>query len=96
MMKRKLDAARIEEARRTTIKSDTTPIPLSRRRRVYCKQSAVLRAKRDIDFVMTISISPASQSAIIALNSSRLRVFVPVIPSSAYILTSSYVGWLAT
>ena len=60
------------------------------------KQSAVLRAKRDIDFVMTISISPASQSAIIALNSSRLRVFVPVIPSSAYILTSSYVGWLAT
>ena len=50
---------------------------------VYLRQSRVLRENRLMDLVMTMSIFPASQSAIMRLNSSRLRVFVPDIPSSA-------------
>ena len=62
--------------------SNTTPMPRSLSSRVYFRQSWVFRANRLIDFVMTMSIFPALQSAIMRWNSSRWRVFVPVMPRS--------------
>jgi hypothetical protein len=49
----------------------------------YARQSCVFLAKRLMDFVMTRSILPPSQSAIIFLNCSLFFVFVPEMPSSA-------------
>ena len=51
---------------------------------MYFRQSKVFLANRLIDFVIIISIFPASQSSIMRLNSLRFFVFVPEIPSSAY------------
>ena len=49
----------------------------------YIRQSCVFLAKRLMDFVMTRSILPFSQSAIMRLNCSLFFVLVPEIPSSA-------------
>ena len=64
--------------------SKRTEIPSSFRCRTVFSRSTVLRAKREIDFVRTMSILPASQSSIMRWNSSRLLAFVPLIPLSAY------------
>ncbi len=44
---------------------------------VYLRQSRVFRENRLMDLVMIMSIFPASQSAIMRLNSSRLAVLCP-------------------
>ena len=64
--------------------SNSIPIPRFFSILEYCKQSCVFLANRLMDLVITISIFPVSQSEIIRLNCSLFFVFVPVIPSSAY------------
>ena len=63
--------------------SNMMPIPRFFSFLEYARQSCVFLAKRLMDFVMTRSILPSSQSAIIFLNCSLFFVFVPEIPSSA-------------
>ena len=60
---------------------------------MYFKQSKVFLANRLIDFVIIMSIVPASQSLIMRLNSSLFFVLVPEIPSSAYIPANSHSGF---
>ena len=54
--------------------------------------SAVLRAKRLIDFVITRSTRPSSQAAIMSMKPLRFLVPVPEIPSSAKMPASSQPG----
>lgn len=61
---------------------------------MYFRQSGVFLAKRLMDLVMIISISPAIQASIMRLNSVRFLVLVPVIPSSANIPANSHSGFL--
>ncbi len=63
--------------------SKYTAIFLARSSRIVFSKSAVFRAKRLMDFVSTRSTFPASQSCSKRLNSSRFRMSVPLIPSSA-------------
>ena len=72
--------------------SNQTAMFLSLRRRMYLRQSIVLRANRLIDLVMTVSMFPAMHSSIMRLNSSCFFVLVPLIPSSAKIPASSQSG----
>ncbi len=63
--------------------SKYTAISFVRSSRTAFSRSAVFRAKRLMDFVSTRSIFPFSQSCSRRLNSSRLRISVPLMPSSA-------------
>ena len=63
--------------------SNRTSTPMSFKCRTVCSKSTVFLAKRWIDFVRMMSISPLSAASIIRLNSSRLAIPVPLIPSSA-------------
>ena len=60
---------------------------------MYFKQSSLFLANRLIDFVIIMSMVPASQSSIMRLNSSRFLVLVPEIPSSAYMPANSHSGF---
>ena len=73
--------------------SKNTAIFISFSFRVYLRQSTVLRENRLIDFVIIMSMRPASQSAIIRLKASRFAVRVPEMPLSAYTSTISHSGF---
>ena len=74
--------------------SKKTGMLISFSKRMYFRQSSVLRAKRLIDFVKIMSIFPALQSSIIALNCSLFLVEVALMPSSAYTPTNSHSGFV--
>ena len=63
--------------------SKSTGMPRSFSFRIFFRESMVFLAHRLMDFVITMLIFPASQSAIIRLNCSRCLVDVPLMPSSA-------------
>ena len=63
--------------------SNRASTPKSFKCRTVSRRSTVFLANREMLFVRMMSILPASQSASIRLNSSRLTVLVPEIKSSA-------------
>ena len=74
-------------------RSNQTSTPISFRCRTVSSRSTVLRAKREMLFVSTRSIFPASQSAIILLKPSRLAVPVPEMPLSEYTPANTQSGF---
>lgn len=71
--------------------SNTIDIPSSLRNLTVLRQSLVFRANLLIDFAYIRSIFPRLQSLISLWNSVLFSALVPVIPSSAYMSTSSSV-----